>query len=195
MASSTLLVAMVFCSRSLVGCCRPKRTSALAARWTTRSAPSIARSSAAEIEHVLPVELEPRRLAGLLRKCSRPGRKVVVADDVVAVGEQPVHQVAGDESGGAGDEDFHGSARRARRTGISRRYWLREKRIRNISLTLRRLPLNNCRRLSPSSRQRMGTSFTRYPNNAPAPGSPRRTCSHRSSGSGTTRAPPGGERI
>src|SRR5665213_587112 len=45
-ASSTLNVAIVFCSRSLRGCSRPKRTSALAERWKTMSQPAIAAVSA-----------------------------------------------------------------------------------------------------------------------------------------------------
>src|SRR5688572_19364258 len=42
MASRTLKVAMVFCSRSFLGCCQPSLMSALAARWKTKSAPFMA---------------------------------------------------------------------------------------------------------------------------------------------------------
>ncbi len=40
-ASSTLNVAIVFCSTSFSGWCVPNRTSAFAARWNTTSAPAI----------------------------------------------------------------------------------------------------------------------------------------------------------
>src|SRR6476469_8887877 len=105
-----------------------------------------------QVEDIPPMELEAGRRRGLLQEMLPPGRKVVVAYDIVALGEQPVHQVAGNESGRAGDKDFHDWARR---------YSPRERRMRKISATLRRFPLNSCSRLSPSSRQRIGTSLMR----------------------------------
>ena len=102
----------------------------------------------------MPVQLEPRRLAGLPQKMLPARRKVVIAGDVVPAGQQPINDVAADESGRAGDHDSH-----VRAADTSRKYRLRDKRIRNRSITLRTLPLNSCRRLSPSSRQRIGDFF------------------------------------
>src|ERR1043165_1276451 len=69
-ASRTLNVARVFCSRSRFGCSVPKRTSAFAARWNTASAPCIARSSAAGSR----VSPSMRRKRGWAAKVSRKRR-------------------------------------------------------------------------------------------------------------------------
>ena len=51
-ASSTVDVAIVFCSRSARGCSSPWRTSAFAARWNTVSHPSSAPLEQLAVEHV-----------------------------------------------------------------------------------------------------------------------------------------------
>ena len=104
MASSTLKVAMVFCSRSLRGCSRPKRTSALAARWNTMSQPAIAGSQCGQIEHVAFDQLEMRMPQCLGDEFALAGGKIVVADNGKSGRKQPVDEVAADKARCAGDK-------------------------------------------------------------------------------------------
>ena len=92
-ASSTLNVAMVFCSRSLRGWSVPKRTSALAARWKTKSQPAIARVSASVSSSVALDEAESRAFGAPARGTRLAGREVVEADDL------ETHGRAGDRPG------------------------------------------------------------------------------------------------
>jgi hypothetical protein len=48
---------------------------------------------------------EPGIGRGILEKTLESRREVVEADDVIALGEQAVHEGAADETGRAGDED------------------------------------------------------------------------------------------
>ena len=110
MASSTLKVAIVFCSRSLRGCSRPKRTSAFAARWNTISEPRL--GSFDGIEEVAFDEAEVRMLFGA--RNSRARREIVITGDRMALLEEPVDQVTADEARGTSEEDVHGICSRSR---------------------------------------------------------------------------------
>ena len=95
----------MFCSRSRRGWSSPWRTSAFAARWKTVSQPSSERREQLLVEHV--ALARARRPAGrsALGDELAPARgKVVVDDDLDAVGAQPVRERAADEPGPAGDE-------------------------------------------------------------------------------------------
>ena len=104
-ASSTLKVAIVFCSRSRRGCSVPKRTSALAARWKTKSRPRIASVSAARVEQVALDQAEAGDGRRRVRRNSRwPVEKLSKPTTSWPARQQPVDQVAADEPGRAGDE-------------------------------------------------------------------------------------------
>src|SRR5579859_5666766 len=105
------------------------------------------------------MQLKGRRAAGVPEEARLAGGEIVVTGDVVAFPQQAVYGVAADKAGGAGDEDPHSWFKGAGALASSSRYRLRRRRMRKISLTLRRLPATSSRRLSPSSRQRMGTSL------------------------------------
>jgi hypothetical protein len=59
------------------------------------------------LHQVTPDEPEPGRLLRLGQKLLLPGREVVVADDVVAVSQQAVDQIARDETSAARYEVTH----------------------------------------------------------------------------------------
>ena len=104
-----------------------------------------------EIQQVALDEAEARIGLRTFEKAPESGGEVVEAGDFVPSGQQAVHQVAADESRGAGNECFHFSLPPNRCCSP----------IRKMSRTLRRLPLTRLRRLSASSRQRMGTCSIR----------------------------------
>ena len=79
-ASSTLCVTMTFCSRSRRGASQPKRTSALAARWTTASAPARTDRQVGGVEQVELDELERGVGDGVGEELAPPGREVVEPD-------------------------------------------------------------------------------------------------------------------
>ena len=107
-ASSTWNVATVFCCKSLPGCSRPKRTSALAAKWNTNSHPAIAAVSAGR-SRLSPAH-EPE--TGLLRARRReiaswPVEKSSQPTTSWPVAQEAVGEAAADEAGRAGEEIFH----------------------------------------------------------------------------------------
>ena len=57
---------------------------------------------------VVPQQLEARMVEQVLDVVPPAGEEVVQADDVVALGQQPVAEMRADEAGAAGDEDSHG---------------------------------------------------------------------------------------
>ena len=98
---------MVFCSRSRRGCSVPKRTSALAARWKTKSCPATAARERRRVEQVAFDQPEAGVRGGALQEPAAAGREVVVDGDLVAGREQQVDEIAADEAGTAGDERPH----------------------------------------------------------------------------------------
>ena len=107
MASSTLKVAIVFCSRSLRGCSMPNRTSALAARWNTTSAPRIASVSAARSSVSPRASVNVGRGKRALEKALLTSREVVEGDDGVAVGKETIDESTPNETSSAGDACAH----------------------------------------------------------------------------------------
>ena len=87
-ASRTLKVAMVFCSRSLRGCSVPKRTSAFAAIWNTISAPRTLSLRRCRIKHVAFDVFEISVIKGVGQELPTTRRKIVVANDQMPVFEQ-----------------------------------------------------------------------------------------------------------
>src|SRR5262249_54188268 len=63
-----------------------------------------------QVDHVAFDQAERRATADLRQEGPLAGGEVVVARDLVPVGQQPVDQVAADKPGGASDEDLHGKA-------------------------------------------------------------------------------------
>ena len=59
------------------------------------------------IQQVLPVQTELRGTASELEKMLLAGREVIVSGDFVTVRQKPVDQIAGNESGSAGNKDLH----------------------------------------------------------------------------------------
>src|SRR5271157_1871011 len=99
------------------------------------------------IEQVAMFQAEARRAQRRRQKLDLPRGEIIEASDLMSTGEQTIHQVAADETGRTGYQDSHGFFL------IS--LWIR--RMRKMSIAFRRFPLTSASRLSPSSRQRMGT--------------------------------------
>src|SRR6185295_7842003 len=59
------------------------------------------------VEDVALDETEARVRERVRQKLAPPGGEVVVRHDVVAAGEQPIDEVAADETGASGDQGFH----------------------------------------------------------------------------------------
>ncbi len=100
---------MTFCSRSRRGAFHPNRTSALAARWTTASAPSTTSAEPIAIRDEVELD-ELEALGGRVapsRNSRRPVLRLSMPTTLVTVGEQRIDQVRADEAGGAGDHDVH----------------------------------------------------------------------------------------
>jgi hypothetical protein len=55
-------------------------------------------------------QTELRRLRCVFEEAALASGKIVVADDAVAGGKEPIDQTAADEAGGAGDETSHTQA-------------------------------------------------------------------------------------
>ena len=151
MASSTFQVTMVFCSRSRRGWSGPKRTSALAARWKTKSAARHGVRDGVQFQQVALDQAEARIGLRTLQKTQESGGQIVEAGDVVAGCQQAVHQIAADESRRSRNECSHFNLPPNRCSSP----------IRKMSRTLRRLPLTRLSRLSASSRQRIGNCSIR----------------------------------
>src|SRR4051812_36280602 len=118
------------------------------------------------IEQVPTMQPERRRPASALQEHLLSRREVVVPDHLVTIRQQPVHQVTGHEAGGAGHKNLHfaeSPPTRTCATSCSADPRLISRRIRNKSITFRAFPATNWRRLSPSSRQRIGTSLIPWP--------------------------------
>jgi hypothetical protein len=60
-----------------------------------------------EVEDICPDEAERIRTVSLGEKPLLPGGKVVVPDNFMPVGEQPINHTTTNETGRAGDECFH----------------------------------------------------------------------------------------
>ena len=96
-------------------------------------------------------EAEARIGLRTFQKTQKSGGQIVEAGDLVAGGQQAVHQIAADESRRSGNECSHFRLPPNRCCSP----------IRKMSRTLRRLPLTRLRRLSASSRQRIGSCSMR----------------------------------
>ena len=106
MASSTLAVAMVFCSRSLRGCCGAEADIGIGGQMEYEFG---ALHGAAERPRDRAGRRAPGESAGERQRGSRNSGlargEIVEAGDLMTVGEQTVHQVTADEAGRAGDQE------------------------------------------------------------------------------------------
>src|SRR5207244_10757711 len=100
-----------------------------------------------EVQQVAFDEAETRIGLRTFEKAPESGGEIVERCDVVSGGQEAVHQTATDESRRSRNECFHFSLPPNRCCSP----------IQKMSRTLRKLPLTRLRRLSASSRQRMGT--------------------------------------
>jgi len=60
-----------------------------------------------EIEQVTLDEAETREPQSALEEAALTSRKIVDADDLMAVSQQAINKIASDKSGGTGHENFH----------------------------------------------------------------------------------------
>ncbi len=106
MASRTLKVAMVFCCKSLLGCSRPKRTSALAAQMENHVAARHRLGERRQIKVVAFDKFEAGIFQRIFHKSLLAGGEIVPANDGFSIGEQAVNQTAADKTRRTGDKNF-----------------------------------------------------------------------------------------
>ncbi len=94
------------------------------------------------INHVVPHEFEPRMRQQMGDVVLAAGEQVVETDDLMAVAQQPVAEMAAEKTGTAGDEDAHDQKGRKSRVESRRKsaYRLRRELAAEVGRVFRNAP-------------------------------------------------------
>ena len=106
-ASRTLNVAMVFCSRSRPGMLEAKPNVGIGGEMEHQISTRHGFGQPRRIQEIALDQSETLVRRSLLDKSPRPCREIIIANDNIAAADKTVNEIAPNKASGACDEDLH----------------------------------------------------------------------------------------